>query len=60
VADHPLNFPTHQSNAGVDLLALEMHEARSAKAALCAASEVYRQMKQRVPPLIIHVPWILL
>lgn len=42
------------AEGGVDLLALEMHEARSAKAALCAASEVYRQMKQRVPPLIIH------
>lgn len=42
------------AEGGVDLLALEMTEARSAKAALCAASEVYRQMKQRVPPLIIH------
>lgn len=41
---------------GVDLLSLEMPEARSAKAAIVACQEVYRQMKQRVPPLLIHVP----
>eukprot|EP00438_Fugacium_kawagutii_P025614 Skav209717 [mRNA] locus=scaffold528:119170:133719:- [translate_table: standard] len=40
--------------AGVDLLALEMNDARQAKAALAAGGKVYRQMKQRPPPVIIH------
>jgi len=42
------------AEGGVDLLSLEMPEARSAKAAIVACQEVYRQMKQRVPPLLIH------
>lgn len=43
------------AEGGVDLLALEMYDARSAKAAIYASGEVYKQLKQRVPPCIIHV-----
>eukprot|EP00439_Symbiodinium_sp_Y106_P056673 s3839_g7.t5 len=43
------------AEGGVDLLALDaVSDAVSAKAAIYAASEVYRQLKQRVPPMLIH------
>ena len=39
----------------MDLLALDaVSDAVSAKAAIYAAGEVYRQLKQRVPPMLIH------
>ena len=43
------------AEGGVDLLALEaVADAVSAKAAIYAAGDVYRQLKQRVPPMLIH------